>query len=171
MSFSCSDFADVLMNHIGESGLARADDIPDDDPERGSEIAVGVIDHLTEVRRLAAELAEAVLKGGGSADAARRAAELTALVNQWPHRWLVCEQYMHCFTGSIATVTRWVMDLQEGRMYFSQRHAAGLWLTLPGVDEDDLFDDVANTNFVRERPDEYGATQQATLPDWAPPTK
>lgn len=166
MTFSCSDFTDQMLNLMGEHGFVRADDLPQDNPERQYEVASGAIEMLATLKQAAVALAKLLKeKGLSEGEVGAQVEAVLAAADGIAPRYLVSEGYGHIFSGKTETLTRWVMDLDTGEFVAAQMQRAG-WKTLSGEDAADLMEDVRDANGVREDPDAYGAETANELPEW-----
>ena len=151
---------------MGEHGFVRADDLPDDNPQRQYEVATAALARLAAMQVATVELAR-MLKDAGLATGAlgEKVEVVLGAADRIAPPYLVCEGYEHIFSGKKATVTRWAMDLKTGELVIAQQSRSG-WQNLCKADVDDLMEDVRDANAVRESPEDFGAYTADELPAW-----
>lgn len=65
MTYSCTDFTDDMLNKLVNAGLIKAEDVPCDDPEYQSRLAIGAVDSMLErIETLTDMLRLATTSGG-----------------------------------------------------------------------------------------------------------
>ena len=169
MVASCSDFTDNVLNALGAAKLVREADVPADDPGRQSEIALDVIRRLMQIKELAAALATIVVTSTHTMDddATAAARALTHEIESVVPRWLVSNEWEHCFVGSKATRTRWAVDLETAEMVHAQSFGDIKWSDLHRDEIADLRESVMDVNEVRLNPEAHGAELRDLPPLWA----
>jgi len=167
MTASCSDFASDVQQAMYDAKLLREDDVPDDNVERQTGLVLDVLKRLVEIKDLAAALAELVQAApAGEATLAAAAAVVKSIETIVP-RWLVSDEYGHCFVGSKETRTRWAVDLETGKMVYAQSFGETKWSDLHRDEVEDLREDVMDVNEVRLSPEDFGAVLRDVPPTWA----
>lgn len=85
MTYSCSDFTDDILNQLGDLGLLKSEDVPDDDPSEQADLAMAAIILLAKQRD---ELIQALME-----------------CKRW-HKWLRWE-YVQSRTASVIDTNKW----------------------------------------------------------------
>lgn len=166
---SCSDMASDVMEALGEAELVRADDCPTDNPGRSTSMALDVIRRLVAIKDMALVLATHVVESSGRVgDEVAMAREVLKAIERIRPRFLSSDGYQHCFVGSRAVCTRWVMDLDSGELVVAEVQADdGVgWRRLHRDEVSDLLGDVQE-NGVRECPEDFDAKLHDEMPEWA----
>jgi hypothetical protein len=167
MTASCSDFCNDVLQAMCDAGLLRQEDVPDDNPERQTGLALDVLKRLVEIKDLGAALAALVQNEVPAKEALKRAAELTNAVETIVPRWLASDSYGHCFIGATETRTRWAVDLETGKMVYAESFGGLTWSDMSIDEKEDLREDVMDANEVRLDPPTFGAVLRNLPPLWA----
>ncbi len=167
MPASCSDFSSALLEDMGAAGLLRQDDVPDDDLSRTIALSRDALCRVVAIKDQAAALAKLVLTGGATEEAKSLAGEIAKSIDTLLPRWLVCDEYSHCFVGSASTRVRWAVDLNTGKMEYAQAFNGMKWQDLHRDEVEDLREDVMDVNNVRVNPQDFGASTRDGPPLWA----
>lgn len=167
MTASCSDFTSDVQQAMYDANLLREDDVPSDNVDRQTGLALDVLKRLVDIKDLAATLAALVQSGAAYDEAVAAAKAVITSIKTLVPRWLVCEEYGHCFVGSKETRTRWAVDLETGKMVYAQSFGDTRWSDLHRDEIADLREDVMDVNEVRLNPEDFGAVLRDLPPTWA----
>lgn len=168
MTYSCADFTSDILQIMGDAGLLRQEDCPADDPQRQAGLACDVLRRLIEVTSDASALSAAIQSGSPREHTLAAAGALATRIARIKPRWMSSDNYEHCFVGAKPELTRWLVDLETGRITVAQvKHPRG-WETLGRDQVVDLHGDLKD-NDVRTKPEDLGAEFRDTPPAWAVP--
>lgn len=164
MAFSCSDFTDRVVDLMDELDMIRPDDIAMDNPTAQARLVERALLRMSDALKAAASLAQKA--NDAHIDLAAEGGALKELLAAIKPRYLVAENYAHCFIGRTASTVRWVMDLESGELVDAYVDAGRNWRPLDRDAMRDLLEDLRD-NDVRTDPHGFGATWASALPSWA----
>jgi hypothetical protein len=158
-----------VIDELAEIGALRREDFDTQDPQSQAKVAIAGLRRLEIIKNQSVILIDLV-KQMALDDGAKAA--IACIENTVQHldgpQYLMCDNYSHCFVGSKAEETRWVMDLNTNQIACAEIANRSGWQRLSRLDWADLLEDLEQ-NCVREAPSDFGAVYADELPDWVKP--